>query len=68
MERPSPGSCLSYHNQATLLFTIDPYHGNLNKSFNKNPVQGTALLGVRAVLAESFERIHRANLAGPLFP
>lgn len=26
--------------------------------------KGTALLGVRAVLAESFERIHRANLAG----
>jgi aconitate hydratase len=26
--------------------------------------KGTALLGVRAVIAESFERIHRANLAG----
>jgi aconitate hydratase 1 len=26
--------------------------------------KGTALLGVRAVLAESFERIHRANLIG----
>jgi aconitate hydratase len=26
--------------------------------------KGTALLGVRAVLAESFERIHRANLVG----
>ncbi len=26
--------------------------------------KGTALLGVKAVLAESFERIHRANLAG----
>lgn len=26
--------------------------------------KGTALLGVRAVLAESFERIHRGNLAG----
>jgi aconitate hydratase len=26
--------------------------------------KGTALLGVRAVLAESFERIHRSNLAG----
>ena len=25
---------------------------------------GTALLGVRAVLAESFERIHRSNLIG----
>ena len=26
--------------------------------------KGTALLGVRAVIAESFERIHRANLVG----
>src|SRR5262249_4789781 len=26
--------------------------------------KGPAMLGVRAVLAESFERIHRANLAG----
>jgi aconitate hydratase len=26
--------------------------------------KGTALLGVRAVIAETFERIHRANLVG----
>ena len=26
--------------------------------------KGTMLLGVRAVLAESFERIHRSNLIG----
>ena len=26
--------------------------------------KGTALLGVRAVLVESFERIHRSNLIG----
>src|ERR671938_411291 len=26
--------------------------------------KGTTLLGVRAVLAESFERIHRSNLVG----
>ena len=26
--------------------------------------KGTALLGVRAVLAESYERIHRSNLVG----
>ncbi|MER3559487.1 MAG: aconitate hydratase, partial [Armatimonadota bacterium] len=26
--------------------------------------KGTALLGVRAVIAESFERIHRGNLVG----
>src|SRR3546814_983262 len=26
--------------------------------------QGTTLLGVRAVIAESFERIHRSNLVG----
>ena len=26
--------------------------------------KGTSLLGVRAVIAESFERIHRANLVG----
>ena len=26
--------------------------------------KGPALLGVRAVLAESFERIHRSNLVG----
>src|SRR4030065_553786 len=26
--------------------------------------KGTALLGVKAVVAKSFERIHRANLAG----
>src|SRR5690606_40424671 len=28
------------------------------------PAMGTALLGVRAVIAESFERIHRSNLIG----
>ena len=26
--------------------------------------KGTGLLGVRAVIAESFERIHRSNLVG----
>jgi len=26
--------------------------------------KGTALLGVRAVIAQSFERIHRSNLVG----
>ena len=26
--------------------------------------KGTALLGVKAVIAESFERIHRSNLVG----
>jgi len=26
--------------------------------------KGTALLGVRAVIARSFERIHRSNLVG----
>ena len=26
--------------------------------------KGTALLGVRAVIAQSFERIHRSNLCG----
>ena len=26
--------------------------------------KGTALLGIRAVIAESFERIHRSNLVG----
>ena len=26
--------------------------------------KGTSLLGVRAVIAESFERIHRSNLVG----
>ena len=26
--------------------------------------KGTTLLGVRAVIAESFERIHRSNLVG----
>ena len=31
--------------------------------------KGTALLGVKAVIAESFERIHRSNLVGMgLFP
>ena len=28
------------------------------------PPKGTALLGVKAVIAESFERIHRSNLVG----
>jgi aconitase A len=26
--------------------------------------KGTSMLGVRAVIAESFERIHRSNLVG----
>ena len=28
------------------------------------PAKGTALLGVKAVIAESYERIHRSNLIG----
>ena len=29
---------LSYHNNETILPTIDPYYGNLNKVLNKNTV------------------------------
>ena len=32
------GFNLSYHNKDTILFTVDPHYGNLNKILNRNPV------------------------------
>ena len=35
------GFNVSYHNEETILFTIDPYYGNLTSIPNKNPVLGS---------------------------
>ena len=38
--------------------------GEVSAAVRDIRTQGTTLLGVRAVIAESFERIHRSNLVG----
>lgn len=45
----------------TLVFAGEEYGTGSSRDW---AAKGTALLGVRAVVARSFERIHRANLVG----
>ena len=50
-----------HHHTPLLVFAGEEYGTGSSRDW---AAKGTRLLGVRAVIAQSFERIHRANLAG----
>src|SRR6202046_4624399 len=56
-------AAVKYHEQHVPLIVVagKEYGSGSSRDW---AAKGTALLGVRAVLAESFERIHRSNLVG----
>jgi aconitate hydratase len=56
-------AAMKYHDQHVplIVFAGKEYGSGSSRDW---AAKGTALLGVRAVLAESFERIHRSNLVG----
>ena len=54
---------MAYQEQGTPLVVIGGEHYGAGSSRDW-AAKGTALLGVKAVIAESFERIHRSNLVG----
>jgi aconitate hydratase len=56
-------AAVEYETRATPLVVIAGHEYGTGSSRDW-AAKGTALLGVRAVVARSFERIHRANLAG----
>lgn len=60
---PIYDAAMKYHETKTPLVVIagKEYGSGSSRDW---AAKGTFLLGVRAVIAESFERIHRANLAG----
>jgi aconitate hydratase len=53
----------AYHKQGTPLMVIAGQEYGTGSSRDW-AAKGTALLGVKAVIAQSFERIHRSNLVG----
>lgn len=60
---PIYDAAMKYRRQATplVIFAGKEYGTGSSRDW---AAKGTALLGVRAVIAESFERIHRSNLVG----
>jgi len=56
-------AAMAYQDQGTPLVVIggEQYGAGSSRDW---AAKGTALLGVKAVIAESFERIHRSNLVG----
>jgi aconitate hydratase len=56
-------AAMEYQHRGVALFVIAGKEYGTGSSRDW-AAKGTALLGVRAVLAESFERIHRSNLVG----
>jgi aconitate hydratase len=56
-------AAMKYHDEGVplIVFAGKEYGSGSSRDW---AAKGTALLGVRAVLAESFERIHRSNLVG----
>lgn len=56
-------ACMAYQEQGIPLVVIggEQYGAGSSRDW---AAKGTALLGVKAVIAESFERIHRSNLVG----
>jgi aconitate hydratase len=56
-------AAMSYQEQGTplVIFGGEQYGAGSSRDW---AAKGTALLGVKAVIAESFERIHRSNLVG----
>ncbi|MEM9268932.1 MAG: aconitate hydratase AcnA, partial [Pseudomonadota bacterium] len=62
-QMPIFDACMAYQAQGTPLVVIggEQYGAGSSRDW---AAKGTALLGVKAVIAESFERIHRSNLVG----
>jgi aconitate hydratase len=56
-------AAMLYHHEGTPLVVIAGHEYGTGSSRDW-AAKGTALLGVRAVVAQSFERIHRSNLVG----
>ncbi|MBT0957148.1 aconitate hydratase AcnA [Alphaproteobacteria bacterium KMM 3653] len=56
-------ACMAYQAEGTPLVVIGGQQYGAGSSRDW-AAKGTALLGVKAVIAESFERIHRSNLVG----
>jgi aconitate hydratase len=56
-------AAMAYQEQGTPLVVVggEQYGAGSSRDW---AAKGTALLGVKAVIAESFERIHRSNLVG----
>jgi aconitate hydratase len=56
-------AAMKYHEEATplVIFAGAEYGNGSSRDW---AAKGTRLLGVRAVVAQSFERIHRSNLVG----
>ena len=62
-EMPIYDACMKYQEEGTPLIVIAGKEYGTGSSRDW-AAKGTTLLGVRAVIAESFERIHRSNLVG----
>ncbi|ODV09524.1 MAG: aconitate hydratase [Thiobacillus sp. SCN 64-317] len=62
-QKPIYDAAMQYQNQTTplMIFAGEEYGTGSSRDW---AAKGTTLLGVKAVVAKSFERIHRANLAG----
>ena len=62
-EMPIYDAAMAYQEQGTplVVFGGEQYGAGSSRDW---AAKGTALLGVKAVIAESFERIHRSNLVG----
>jgi aconitate hydratase len=62
-QKPIYDAAMAYQNKGTplMIFAGEEYGTGSSRDW---AAKGTNLLGVKAVVAKSFERIHRANLAG----
>ncbi len=62
-EKPIYDAAMQYQSEGTplMIFAGEEYGTGSSRDW---AAKGTTLLGVKAVVAKSFERIHRANLAG----
>jgi len=62
-QKPIYDAAMQYQAEATplMIFAGEEYGTGSSRDW---AAKGTTLLGVKAVVAKSFERIHRANLAG----
>jgi aconitate hydratase len=63
IEQPIYDAAMQYQTEQTplMIFAGEEYGTGSSRDW---AAKGTTLLGVKAVVAKSFERIHRANLAG----
>ena len=62
-QMPIFDACMAYQDQGIPLVVIGGAQYGAGSSRDW-AAKGTALLGIKAVIAESFERIHRSNLVG----